>query len=151
MMFAGASQDFCSWTVDLKDFPPFCKHWATVGAPGYVPFKIGLELDSAEVRGKFNNKAVVLRDGNDLTSERRLMSQIEQVCCWMRRVPCGAQLVSHIPLRPSNWTRSTADHPLLFPLQRLSTWSRLAPRRGWWFVECWVLPHKRALRSRARP
>ncbi len=50
-MLAGYSEDICSWTIDLADYPAYCEHWGRYNQPGVVPFTIGLEFDSAEVRG----------------------------------------------------------------------------------------------------
>ncbi|KAK4702478.1 hypothetical protein P7C70_g3743, partial [Phenoliferia sp. Uapishka_3] len=46
-----ATKDFCRWTVDLADYPPFQDHFARGLGAGYINFILGLEFDSAEVRG----------------------------------------------------------------------------------------------------
>jgi len=54
------ASELCRWTVDLSSLPTFQKH-AVEFHPGgfYTDFELGLELDSAEVRG------VLLYNGQD--------------------------------------------------------------------------------------
>uniref|UniRef100_A0A0W0G1N0 Actin-like ATPase domain-containing protein n=1 Tax=Moniliophthora roreri TaxID=221103 RepID=A0A0W0G1N0_MONRR len=55
----GETTELCKWTVDLSSLPAF-QHNASMGQSGgfYTEFEIGLELDSAEVRGilLYNNQ-----------------------------------------------------------------------------------------------
>ncbi|KAF5375362.1 hypothetical protein D9615_008000 [Tricholomella constricta] len=48
----GETSELCKWTVDLSSLPTFQQN-ATMPQPGgfYTEFELGLELDSAEVRG----------------------------------------------------------------------------------------------------
>jgi len=48
----GQIQDLCKWTVDLGTLPTF-RHYSQLPHPNgfYTDFELGLELDSAEVRG----------------------------------------------------------------------------------------------------
>ncbi|CAE6465095.1 unnamed protein product [Rhizoctonia solani] len=48
----GETNELCKWTVDLSTLPSFAEH-ARMGHTGgfYTEFELGLELDSAEVRG----------------------------------------------------------------------------------------------------
>ncbi|KAH9476913.1 hypothetical protein JR316_0010829 [Psilocybe cubensis] len=62
----GETTELCKWTVDLSSLPTFRENVAarqnSVGGPQmggfYTEFELGLELDSAEVRGivLFNNQ-----------------------------------------------------------------------------------------------
>jgi hypothetical protein len=54
----GETTELCKWTVDLSSLPAFQQNaLAGQGSGFYTDFEIGLELDSAEVRG-------ILTDGN---------------------------------------------------------------------------------------
>jgi len=48
----GATEELCKWTVDIGSLPTFQKN-ASISQPNgfYTEFELGLELDSAEVRG----------------------------------------------------------------------------------------------------
>ncbi|PPQ68984.1 hypothetical protein CVT25_009169 [Psilocybe cyanescens] len=55
----GETSELCKWTVDLSSLPTFRQNAATPQTGGfYTEFELGLELDSAEVRGivLFNNQ-----------------------------------------------------------------------------------------------
>jgi hypothetical protein len=55
----GETNELCKWTVDLSSLPTFRQNAATPQMNGfYTEFELGLELDSAEVRGilLFNNQ-----------------------------------------------------------------------------------------------
>lgn len=47
----GETIELCKWTVDLSNLPSFQQQAATVQGGFYTEFELGLELDSAEVRG----------------------------------------------------------------------------------------------------
>jgi len=48
----GATDELCKWTVDIGDLPTFQRNASTSHTNGfYTEFELGLELDSAEVRG----------------------------------------------------------------------------------------------------
>ncbi|KAJ8516208.1 hypothetical protein ONZ45_g6483 [Pleurotus djamor] len=48
----GETMELCKWTVDIASLPSFRQNAASPGAGGfYTEFELGLELDSAEVRG----------------------------------------------------------------------------------------------------
>lgn len=49
MLPPGEIGELCRWNVDLAALPAF--HRITRFGGGYVEFDLGLELDSAEVRG----------------------------------------------------------------------------------------------------
>ncbi|KZT37177.1 hypothetical protein SISSUDRAFT_1071277 [Sistotremastrum suecicum HHB10207 ss-3] len=56
----GETQELCRWTVDLGTLPTFQQHANASNPSGfYTDFELGLELDSAEVRG------VLLHDGQE--------------------------------------------------------------------------------------
>jgi len=55
----GEITELCKWTVDLGTLPTFQKY-ATTGQGFYTEFELGLELDSAEVRG------LVLYEGREV-------------------------------------------------------------------------------------
>ena len=68
--------ELCKWTVDLGSLPPFQQHAASqaaaMGQGFYTEFELGLELDSAEVRGVllYNNQVGLVKWSlslNDLT------------------------------------------------------------------------------------
>jgi len=46
----GETNELCKWTVDLSSLPNFREN-ANLSGGFYTEFEIGLELDSAEVRG----------------------------------------------------------------------------------------------------
>ncbi|KAG8681066.1 hypothetical protein FRC08_015858 [Ceratobasidium sp. 394] len=48
----GETSELCKWTVDLSSLPSFAEHARMGNQNGfYTEFELGLELDSAEVRG----------------------------------------------------------------------------------------------------
>ncbi|KAL1737699.1 hypothetical protein HDZ31DRAFT_70895 [Schizophyllum fasciatum] len=47
----GETVELCKWTVDLSSLPTFRQHAQTTQGGFYTEFELGLELDSAEVRG----------------------------------------------------------------------------------------------------
>ncbi|KAI0308701.1 hypothetical protein OF83DRAFT_1123866 [Amylostereum chailletii] len=48
----GETTELCKWTVDLGSLPSFQENASMPKANGfYTDFELGLELDSAEVRG----------------------------------------------------------------------------------------------------
>ncbi|ELU35656.1 hypothetical protein AG1IA_10314 [Rhizoctonia solani AG-1 IA] len=48
----GETSELCKWTVDLSTLPSFAEHARMGSMTGfYTEFELGLELDSAEVRG----------------------------------------------------------------------------------------------------
>ncbi|KAJ3572787.1 hypothetical protein NP233_g2855 [Leucocoprinus birnbaumii] len=54
----GETTELCKWTVDLSSLPSFRNNAATQAGGFYTEFELGLELDSAEVRGilLYNNQ-----------------------------------------------------------------------------------------------
>ncbi|KXN92697.1 Heat shock 70 kDa protein 12B [Leucoagaricus sp. SymC.cos] len=54
----GETTELCKWTVDLSSLPSFRNNGATQAGGFYTEFELGLELDSAEVRGilLYNNQ-----------------------------------------------------------------------------------------------
>jgi hypothetical protein len=55
----GETDELCKWTVDLSSLPTFRENASVIQMNGfYTEFELGLELDSAEVRGilLFNNQ-----------------------------------------------------------------------------------------------
>lgn len=56
----GETEKLCDWTVDLSVLPSFQQNAQQPSANGfYTEFELGLELDSAEVRG------ILIQNGND--------------------------------------------------------------------------------------
>jgi hypothetical protein len=48
----GETTELCKWTVDLSSLPTFKQNASMLQMNGfYTEFELGLELDSAEVRG----------------------------------------------------------------------------------------------------
>ncbi|KAM0753426.1 actin-like ATPase domain-containing protein [Meredithblackwellia eburnea MCA 4105] len=55
-------KELCRWTVDLTAYPAFQRHFnANPNMPAYIPFMLGLEFDSAEVRGTLLSPGTALQ------------------------------------------------------------------------------------------
>ncbi|KAG6374067.1 hypothetical protein JVT61DRAFT_4708 [Boletus reticuloceps] len=81
----GETTELCKWTVDLSSLPTF-QHNASISHPNgfYTEFELGLEMDSAEVRG------VLFYEGQDEWDRR-----VDLNLVWW----CGALVVGHVRIR----------------------------------------------------
>lgn len=58
------TSELCRWRVDLKTLPEFQNHFRKSKQPAFISFRLGLEVDSAEVRGT----SYALQDGRTTDS-----------------------------------------------------------------------------------